>query len=137
MLRVMLLGKGQINTAASVNTDVKGTLIVNTGNLREKRAIYGAEDGTKDSKVKTTAVTSGHCTQTRKGQPKPLSATLARVELQNEKYRIKRSRQVSFLNVIHNPFWLQEMKCVCFSYCVCLVLNLPACTERVKDSITH
>lgn len=118
MLRMMLLGKGQINSAASVNMDGKRTLIMNTGNLREKRAIHGAEDGTKDSKVKTIAVTSAHCTQTWKGQPKPPSATLARVELQNKKYSIKRSRQVSFLNVIHNPFWLQEMKSFCFSYCV-------------------
>lgn len=62
MLRAVLLSKGVINTAASVITDGERTLIVNTGNLGEKRTIQSRAE--PEDKTKTTAVTSGQWTQT-------------------------------------------------------------------------
>lgn len=53
----VLSGEVQIDTAASVNAGGKRALIVNTGDLWEKRT------------TETTAATSGCCTQCVKGRP--------------------------------------------------------------------
>lgn len=83
-------------------------LITNTGNLREKSINSGPEDQTK-----TAAVTSGHCTQTWKGQLEPPGAACVLCWIAEPEKSIKWSRRAFFFfcNMIQTPLWPQEMKC--------------------------
>lgn len=85
----VLPGEVLIDTAASVIAGGKRALIVNAGDLWEKRT------------TKTTAATSGCCTQCVKGRPAAPSVALA---LMIRRTRTKRSRQAILFNIIPNPF---------------------------------
>lgn len=77
--RVLLLGNGLINTAASVIGRWKENIDCEHGESQ------GEEGNTRSRRQhKDAAVTSQRCTQISKGQPKPPSAALACVELQDQ-----------------------------------------------------
>lgn len=79
VLWAMLLCKALTNTAASLITGKKRNIDC------ERRESWGKQGDTEPKdRTKMAAVTSGLCTQIWKGQPKPPSATLACVDLQNQ-----------------------------------------------------
>lgn len=58
-------------------------------NLRERRMIQGASE--HEHKTKTTAIASGLCAKTWKGQPYPPSAIVVCAELQNQNKVLSRA----------------------------------------------
>lgn len=113
----VLLGKGLINTAAYRGW--KENIDCEHGESRGKQ---GDTRSRRQDKDKYCFLCS--CTQTWKGQPKPRSATVARVDLQNHRNKAKRAGRFLECHTQSSPATGNETRLLLL--CVCLALNLPA-----------